>query len=644
MAASLLMLSGRAAANTQNSSKDVFEMSLEELMNVEVYSASKYKQTSSKAPSSVTVITQEEIRRYGFQSLADILNSAVGFYKTYDRNYEFIGVRGFGRAGDYNTRILLLVDGHRLNDNIGDMAMLGREFSIELDLIDRVEIVRGPGSALYGSNALFAVVHIFTKNGSQYNAAEISGRIGSGRLSEGRISYGNVFTKGIDLLVSGTYSDREGEKLRYPEFNGKSPNDDEQIDNLFVKISSGDLTFLLTHNQREKGIPTAPWETVFGHSGTRSWDTYTIAGLNYEHQWDDELSVLGRLSYHTYRYDGDYIYDDGGNYTFKDRWIERWILGEMQITKRLFDVHKIVFGAETQFNLQQAQKSWDSDVYLDDSRNSYSWGVYIQDEFQITENLTLSAGLRRDYYQSVGSSVNPRAALIYEVSDATTLKFLAGKAFRAPSPYELYYEDNASQKSNPGLDPETIKTYEAVVETKLRENIKATVSVFRYQIEDLIDQVVDPGDDMILFENTSEVTANGFEATLETRWDNGLWGRIGYAYVKTRDEETRTGLSNSPEHTVKFNLIYPLLENKLFAGIDAQYTAKRKTLSGDRTDDAIVTNLTLTYDNLLDGLDIQLGLYNLFDVRYAHPGFAEHVQDSIEQDGRTFGLKLTYRF
>jgi iron complex outermembrane receptor protein len=149
-----------AAEVDPNAGAALFDMSLEELMDVEIYSASKYSQKASEAPSSVTVITAEEIKLYGFRNITDILKMVPGFYDTYDRNYSYLGVRGFGRPGDYNSRILVLIDGHRLNDNIGDTVLAGNEFPLDIDLIDRVEVVRGPGSALYGSNALFAVVSV----------------------------------------------------------------------------------------------------------------------------------------------------------------------------------------------------------------------------------------------------------------------------------------------------------------------------------------------------------------------------------------------------------------------------------------------------------------------------------------------------
>lgn len=637
-----------AAADDPNS---YFSMSLSELMDVEIYSASKYAQRVSEAPSSVTVITAEEIKLYGYRNIAEILNSVPGFYVTYDRNYGFIGVRGFGRPGDYNSRILVLLDGHRLNDNVGDTVLLGNEFLVDIDLIDRVEIVRGPGSALYGSNALFAVVSVYTKKGSDYRGAEISSRVGSGDHRQGRITYGDHYDNGFDFLVSGTYADWDGDKLYYPEFDrpqagyGRVRNDDENLTNFSLRASYKDLTLNVASSQREKGIPTAAWDSLFGAGGTRTWDDYTLIGLTWEHAVDESLSVLGRVSYHHYNYDGRYMYYDGELYTNSDFWKGRWIVSEVQVTKQFDNGHKAVFGAESQYNIRQDQKNWDYDVYLDDDRHSKSWGVYVQDEFQLTEELTFSAGVRRDYYDATGATVNPRAAVIYHLSPDTTLKFLAGKAFRAPSVYELYYNDSGfTQKANPDLQPETIKTYEGVVEHRFGQHWKGTLSGFYYRMEDLIDQVTDPGDGLIQFQNTSQVTANGVEVGLEGKWENGTRTRISYAGVQTLDKMTRSGLANSPRHLVNLNVIYPLVKDRLFAGIDNKYTSRRRTLDGAWADDAFITNLTLTYVTARKNLDVQLGLYNLFDVTYDHPAFNEHVQDMIEQDGRTWAVKLTYRF
>jgi len=126
------------------------EISLEELMKMEipvVAAASKYQQKVTEAPSSITIITAEEVKKYGHRTLAEVLRSAPGFYVSYDRNYSFLGTRGFN-LGDYNNRVLLLVNGHRVNNSLSDGAFIGTEFILDVDLIDRVEIIRGPGSSL----------------------------------------------------------------------------------------------------------------------------------------------------------------------------------------------------------------------------------------------------------------------------------------------------------------------------------------------------------------------------------------------------------------------------------------------------------------------------------------------------------------
>ena len=140
--------------------------SLDELLDVKISGAAKYEQTARQAPASVTIITSEDIERYGYRTLADALMTVRGFFVSYDRNYTYVGVRGFSRPTDYNNRILLLLDGHTLNENVYGAAQLGSELPIELDLVERIEIVRGPGSALYGTGAMLAVVNVVLKKGS----------------------------------------------------------------------------------------------------------------------------------------------------------------------------------------------------------------------------------------------------------------------------------------------------------------------------------------------------------------------------------------------------------------------------------------------------------------------------------------------
>ena len=128
--------------------QDLTALPFEQLLSIEVYSASRYVQKASDAPASVTVISAADIRDHGWRTLGAIARSVRGMYVSYDRNYSYLGERGFLRPGDYNTRFLLQVDGNRINDSVYDQAPIGNEFPLDLDLIERIEFVPGPGSSI----------------------------------------------------------------------------------------------------------------------------------------------------------------------------------------------------------------------------------------------------------------------------------------------------------------------------------------------------------------------------------------------------------------------------------------------------------------------------------------------------------------
>jgi iron complex outermembrane receptor protein len=144
---------------------DAEALSLEELLNVKVYSASKYEQKAVEAPSSISVITGDEIRKYGYRTIEDAMRSLTGFYVQNHGSYSTIGVRGFAPPGDSNGRILYLVNGHAINNNVDDSAPVENDFPVDMDLVDRIEVVRGPSASLYGADAFFGVVNVITRTG-----------------------------------------------------------------------------------------------------------------------------------------------------------------------------------------------------------------------------------------------------------------------------------------------------------------------------------------------------------------------------------------------------------------------------------------------------------------------------------------------
>src|ERR1035437_5875488 len=217
------------AAETSPTPKaaDLTELPLEALMDIEVpkvYGASKLEQKATEAPASVTIITADEIKKYGHRTLADVLQSVQGFNVSYDRDYAFLGARGLS-LGDFNERMLLLVDGQRVNNDYNDGAAIGTDFILDVDLIERVEVIRGPGSVLYGNNRFFGVTKMVTRRGQQLNGVEASTEYGSFDTYKARVSYGKLYTNGVEVLLSGTYYDSGGQdRLYYKEFDSPALN------------------------------------------------------------------------------------------------------------------------------------------------------------------------------------------------------------------------------------------------------------------------------------------------------------------------------------------------------------------------------------------------------------------------------------
>lgn len=637
---------GQENACAEEMPSDITELSIEELMKIEVvYAASKFEQKVTEAPSSVSIITADDIRKHGYRTLADILQSARGFYISYDRHYKYVGVRGFARPGDYNTRVLILVDGHRINDNVYGQGYIGTDFILDIDLIDRVELIRGPSSSLYGSNAFFGVINIITKNGKAINGLESSGEAGSFNTYKGRISFGKRFENGLDLLLSSTTYDSEGHALYFNEFNSTARNDDDSFKSVFSSTSFYGFTLQAAYSEREKGIPTGAWETVFDDPSTRTIDKSGYIHLSYSRDFD-YAELMARLYYDYNSYDGNYRFPGVLN---KDLSRGKWWGGEMRFTVNKIKRNRLIVGGEYVNNILQEQVNYDEDPYslkLEDRRDSQDYAFYAQDEITILNNLLLNIGARYDHYDTFGSTTNPRIALIYNPVKDTTVKLLYGSAFRAPNVYELYYHDGLStQKPAQSLRPETIKTYELTIEQYIKKNTLITVSGYYYKIKDLITLITDT-DGLMVYRNMYKVEAKGMEIGLEQRWQSGIRGKGSYSYQEVRDEETDYILTNSPRHLAKLNIIFPLIKNKLFSAVETQYTGKRKTLTGNETEDFFTANLTLSAEGFLKGLDASFGIYNIFDEKYRDPASQEHAPslDTIEQDGRSLRLKLTYRF
>jgi iron complex outermembrane receptor protein len=649
----LLVLTANGVA--QETTKDLSEASLEELTNIQVYSASKYMQSASDAPSSVTVITSDEIQKYGYRTLADILQNTRGFYVTNDRDYSFVGVRGFGRLGDSNNRILVLIDGHRINDNVFGEPYLGTEFLVDVDLIERVEIIRGPSSSLYGADAFFAVINVITRKPPQLKGVELSFAPASFGTYDGRASYGGQY-KGIDMMISGTFYNSQGQTLFYPQFDSPATNygitrntDYESFQHILATISFHGFTLQGLFSARDKGVPTAYYGALFNDPRTQNYDYHQYLDLSYQHSIGEKWDLSARTSYDQARLQAPVAYSTGlpdgsttvETYSFRGGWSD----SEAKLSTTLLEKHKITLGTELTDNVRQDQGDYTAlgNVFVADPASSTSWALYGQDEFAIIHNLTLSAGLRYDRYSNFGGNTNPRLGLIYHPFHPTTLKLLYGTAFRAPEPFELR-PDYALFDNNLRLKPETIGSIEGVVEQTFGQRLTLSGSVFHNRISDLITPEPNPGDGHTVYENFDKAAATGVEVELDGRLASGLQGRASYSYTNAEQPVTHQTLANSPQHLGKLGLVYPVMQRRLFASVDAQYTSPVQTLAGNTVSGYSVFNVTLLGHTLGKHLDLSTSIYNILDKKYFNPGRPEDVQDAIQQDGRNFRIKITGRF
>ncbi|MEQ1543896.1 TonB-dependent receptor [Methyloglobulus sp.] len=631
-----------------------------------VYSASKYEQKVTKAPASISIVTGDEIKKYGYRNFGAILSSLRGFYNTRDRNNGYVGARGFGLPSDFNSRVLLLIDGHRFNDNLFDAFDTSEAFPVDVDIIERVEVVRGPSSSLYGTSAVFGVINVITKRGRDQHGANIKYSYGSNDTHKTSASYGNRFKNGLEAFVTGTFYDSQGyNKLFYKEFDAPSTNnglstgnDSEQSRKLMAKASFGDFSFQGLHVDRTKDIPTASFNTQFNSHAQTFVDQANFVELKYDHTFENQLNVQSRLSYNNYRFRGDLPFSSSptppsSTSINKNLFYGEWWRAELEASKLVWDDHHITVGGQYQGNFHQYLTNFFEvapNSVPGSNVNTYQWALFAQDDYSITDTLSLNVGVRYDYYSIFGSTINPRVGLIYAPWQSTTFKLLYGQAFRAPNQFELNFSIPDVQVKNRDLKPEKMDTVEFIIEHYFTRQLRTELNVFHTSITDNITSTTN-SDSLVQYQNNRNVDSIGFETQIENTWGDGFQGRLSYSWQNTTDKKTGERLTNSPEHMVKLNLIAPLWQDKVFVGFETQFMSSRKTPpkdangnKGGRVGDYVISNLTVYTQNWVKGLELSAGVYNLFDQRYFDPASADHKQNAIQQDGLQFRVKGSMDF
>lgn len=295
-------LLGMATAAPAWARQDLTAMGLEQLMDIPVMAASKYAQPQHEVAASVSVITRDDIRTFGWRTLGEALASLPGFHTTYDRQYTYVGARGLGMPDDFNTRLLITLNGNRLNEPTYDSVMAGHEFPLDQDLIERIEVIPGPGGAVYGQNALFGVINVVTRDGAGLNGTEVAAAWQSPQgQRQVRLSHGRVLDNGVDLLLSASGLRARGEDRFYDYGAGgagvAAGLDGERADQLFLRLSRGPWSFDLAYGDRRKDDPTAAYQSDPLVPGQHIRDGYLSTQLQYEDHFAGQTQhLLARLS------------------------------------------------------------------------------------------------------------------------------------------------------------------------------------------------------------------------------------------------------------------------------------------------------------------------------------------------------------
>jgi len=654
----------------------LYDLSLDQLVNVEVSSASRFKQKSSEAPSAVDVVTADDIKRFGWRNLSDALNAMRGLYVRNDRNYSYLGNRGFSRTGDYNARVLIMIDGRRMNDAVFDQGLIGEDFMLDMNLIERIEYIPGSGSSVYGANALLGVINVITKQGNSFNGLKVSGEVGSFDTYRGRATFGKQWSNGADLLINGSHYFSHGQdQLYYSEFNNAKVNinngiaqdmDQERNNRVFGKFSYGDFTLRSGYVDRYKHIPTASYGAIFNHQEHFTSDQQFYVDLDYNTQINDDLELEVRGFHHWFNYYGNEAVDMDDSNDVKrvinhDVANTRWWGGEIKLTGLQFDHHKWVAGVEVQRDELQHQQNYDLNpdcqlykkddpncpLYNDSNRNGWRAGVYGQDEWRITDNLMLNAGLRLDYHHMIKTlQLHPRIGLIWDVTPTFTTKLLYGSAFRTPNAYERDYDYPGVNKAYLYNKEELVYNYEATAEWYPGNGLKLLGTAFYNDMRQVL--IKDPTS--FTYENTGVFHTYGFELGGEKRWDNGRLFKLTWTHNYTRDENLNGGswAQDSPKNLVKLHYSEPLFNDQLLLGFEEIFVDQRRTLKGithyNTAPSYHLLNINLSHTKPWHGFQGSLGIYNVLDQHYKVLGGDEHIQDTLAMDGRTVRFRLEYGF
>ncbi len=625
-----------------------------------VRAASKNLLSVDDAPASTTVISQEELRAFGYTTLADALAAVRGFFISNARSYTYLGVRGFAPPGDLNTRVLILWDGHSVNDVWAGQGYAARDLSVDLEEVDRIEVVRGPGSALYGTGAFFAVINVVPRESlGVERTVETTAAVEA--LGTTRLHATAAWDNGRDsVLLSAAGLDMRGaETTRLENKPVVEGLDEERAATASLRARLSGLSLQAQLQWRRKQIPTGPFGTELGAAGTRVGDLRGFVEARYEKLLNERMSLSLRGAYDASRYRGHWMYGEKD----KDDVLLRlrrntdagradWLTTEARLLLQLSDTHRLTVGLEGQGQLRVEQESFGPEGNAPiPSERRVLLSAYLLDEWRLHPRLTLSAGLRFDKYLGLDTApLTPRLALIARPYDKGLTKLVAGRAFRAPNAYELDYHDGGISQVPAGeLEPETITTLELEHAHDLTDELRLSVAGYHNRISHLVvleSQEGVPGclnKMCLIFSNgPGETHAWGAEAGLHWQPGRHLMVDLSYSFVTLRHASEEVAAA-APAHLASGRLLLPLGNGDVRLSTQATYqSARGSKKDGPKSGEALLLGVGLSGE--FQRVRYFAGVQNLLDAQYALPLGEDRAAAPVPQYGRTFTLQLTGSF
>lgn len=629
--------------------QDIQEVSLEALLDSQVDIATIKAQTTRETAGIVTVITREEIVNSGARDIIDVLAMVPGFSFGVDvQGTVGIGVRGnWGHEG----KVLLLVDGQEMNELLYSTNALGARYPV--DQIQRIEIIRGPGSAIYGGFAELAVINIITRGATELNGMAASISYGQMQRGLGRrtlsLSYGEKYESGLSVAISGFVGQGNRSDGVYTDFEGTSfSSANNSADNpLFFNLGIGyrglkarliydDYTF---GGQDEYGtVGPGPLNAHF-----RSF----IADARYELKLNEKLTLIPRVNF---RHQTPWNYtDDQMREVFFDKSVMR-VLGSVMASYDIIEGLNLLGGAEVYHDyatLNSMDLVGSQSLFGDQTNVSYENVTGLVQALYNSPIANFTAGARYEYHSQFGGSFVPRAA-ITKVKGRFHAKLLAAQAFRAPGIENI--------NLNQDIKPERTTVFEAEVGYRLTDHMFVAANAYDITIKKPIVYDYDPVSASEIYLNYDQTGTRGVEAEFKLRYPRG-YASANYSYytadgknkVPVYEVPTDDGVMLAfPNHKVtlngNLNVWRTLSVNASLIGISERwgylYGDAMGTPMLGKVDASLLVNAYAMYRDLgVKGLDVGVGGFNLLgqSVPYLQPyngGHAPLPSSSREIVGR----------